>query len=153
MCGKVNILYRDQEVQNLVEFVSVEKNNEIKQICIFFFIFFFLLAKYCYFYTLKKTECCLQPFSESTLSGWGLEGARYPWNLILKWWWNEWFECFTPSCHNPPLKKISPTLKKKLGIGSSVFCTFLFAPQPNNAGHWKVRVRQKRRRWEGYIDS
>ena len=37
--------------------------------------------------------------------------------------------CFTPSCHNPPLK-LSPTLKKKLGIGSPVFCTFPFAPPP-----------------------
>ena len=44
VCGKVNILYRDQEVQNLVEFVSVEKNNEIKQNLYFPFLFssFFL---------------------------------------------------------------------------------------------------------------
>ena len=42
VCGKVNILYRDQEVQNLSEFVSVEKNNEIKQNL--YFLFYFLLS-------------------------------------------------------------------------------------------------------------
>ena len=42
VCGKVNILYRDQEVQNLGEFVSVEKNNEIKQNL--YFLFYFLLS-------------------------------------------------------------------------------------------------------------
>ena len=77
MCGKVNILYRDQEVQNLVEFVSVEKNNEIKQNLYFLFYILLSFSKILLFYTRKKTECCLQPFSESTLSGWGLEGARY----------------------------------------------------------------------------
>ena len=40
--GKVNILYRDEEVQNLVEFVSVEKNNEIKHNL--YFLFYFLLS-------------------------------------------------------------------------------------------------------------
>ena len=42
VCGKVNILYRDQEAQNLVEFVSVGKNNEIKQNL--YFLFYFLLS-------------------------------------------------------------------------------------------------------------
>ena len=38
-------------------------------------------------------------------------------------------------------KTIKPTPKKKVGIGSPVFCTFFIHPQPNNVGPARQQPR------------